>query len=188
MRDTKNYKFFLKKRTKRLWNVQLGSEGVKNFIKFFDFFAETVFSCPLHSRRKIFSCQCKIAPFPWLVYEGLQIIYEFYSFFRHLTLKKSNWGWERKYIWKIFSLFHRNRILMCSGVVRKFEFFINIALWGVYKCRFRDLPVRTIRIFSLFFRNGILVCSGVSQREFLKYTPTNGDFRGLSMKKLLKTV
>jgi hypothetical protein len=40
----------------------------------------------------------------------------------------------------------------------------------------------------MFRQNAVLVCSGVSQREFLKYTPTNGDFRGLSMKKLLKTV
>jgi hypothetical protein len=30
----------------------------------------------LHSRRKIFSFQCKIAQFPWLVYEEMQTIYE----------------------------------------------------------------------------------------------------------------
>ena len=45
-----------------------------------------------------------------------------------------------------------------------------------------------LKKFLVFCRNGILVCSGVSQREFLKYTPTNGDFRGLSMKEVFKTV
>lgn len=76
MRDTKNISFFSKSGPNGFEMSSWGSEGVKNFIKFFDFFAETVFSCPLHSRRKIFSFQCKIAQFPWLVYEEMQTIYE----------------------------------------------------------------------------------------------------------------
>ena len=84
--------------------------------------------------KNIFNLQCKIALFPWLVYEGSQIIYEFSLFFRHLSLKNSNRGvGEKKYLKKflVFSSKRHFHVRCCSEEI-----------WIFYKhCDLRGLQM-----------------------------------------------
>ena len=88
----------------------------------------------------------------------------FLCFFVIWLSKTPTGGGREKFLYKNFSIFRRNGILMFGSVVRRFEFFINIELWGVYKCRFRDLPVRTINFFIVFCKTPFS-CAVVYRRE-----------------------
>ena len=93
-------------------------------------------------------------------------LYKIFSIFRRNGILMSITWWKKKFFIK-FSRFLpklHSRVQWCIEETRKFYIF---CIFGVDKHHFRDLPVRAMNFFSISRQNAILFLGGILRSRFV---------------------